>query len=153
MVARKNRLKMTFENYQKNVFSKKGARLTCMWSNYGGWWYITDSSPPPPPAKPAQAKPAPAKPTPAPVVAAKPAQMKPQAMPVPAQPGNAKPPAPSPSRNAAPNPANTGLPPDELLPIEQINIAAKYLPAAGADYEEMMFGESDDDDAHSEDMP
>jgi outer membrane biosynthesis protein TonB len=148
--ARKDSLANAFNSYQNNVFSKRGLELTCMWAQYGGWWYITDSSPPPPPAKPAPAKPAPAKPAPAPtpIAVAIPAQMKPQAMPAPAKPVNTQP-----SGKAVPTPAKAVLPPDELLTIELISIPAKYLPAAGADYEEMMFGMSDDDDAESEDMP
>jgi hypothetical protein len=142
-IARKGKLQAAFNSYQNNVFSKKGLKLSCMWAQHGGWWYITDDSPPPAPAKPA-----PAKPAHAPVALAIPAQMKPQAMPAPAKPDNTKP-----SQNAVPTPAKAVLPPDELLTIEQISIPAKYLPAAGAEYEEMMFGMSDDDDAESEDMP
>jgi hypothetical protein len=74
--------------------------------------------------------------------------MKPQAMPAPAKPGNARL-----LERAVPTFVKDVVPPDELLTIEQISIPTKYLPAAGADYEEMMFGMSDDDDAESEDMP
>jgi hypothetical protein len=158
MINRKNALHREFEKYQQKNFSKTGAKLTSMWSPYGGWWSITDNSPQPPPAKPAQAKPAPgkpapAKPTPVPVVTAIPSQMKPQAMPLSSHSGYARPPSPSRKTKPAPNPASSEIPPDELLPIELITIPVKYLPAAGADYEEMMFGGSDDEDAYSEDMP
>jgi hypothetical protein len=74
--------------------------------------------------------------------------MKPQAMPAPADPGNARL-----SERVVLTFVKDVVPPDELLTIEQISIPAKYLPAAGADYEEMMFGMSDNDDAESEDMP
>jgi hypothetical protein len=57
--ARKDVLAAEFNRYNKNIFSNKGLKLSCMWAQHGGWWYITDNSPPPMPAKPAPAKPTP----------------------------------------------------------------------------------------------
>lgn len=161
MKARKDRLAKEFNNYYNNNFAKKGLKLSAMWAQHGGWWYISDQNPDIP--NPLALKPAPGSEPKAPwgqvfdpittkwscgptqpylktakppvEQSFKPGIMKPQAM-------------PTHYANIHPGPM---LPPDETLRIEQIYISYEHLPAAGLDYDEMMFGISESDD--SDDMP